>query len=229
MLLNSLLCVFWGSHQKNSSLFLEGNQMNRIIGYYSATINILSVTAFAIGMLIPSTFMSYLSSIFIAISFIPMICSYLTISSNNNRTAAYTSIAFAIIYAVFIFIVYFAQVTIVRNNGLSSEALKYIDYSKFGLYFNYNLLGYGFMALSTFFIGLTIVSTNSAGKLLKALLMFHGIFFISGFTFPIFNLFNEQSQGNDIIGKIILEFWCIYFLPIGILSLLYFRDHKEKV
>lgn len=51
-----------------------------------------------------------------------------------------------------------------------------IDFSKGGLIFNYDLLGYGFMALSTFFTGLTIEGRSKADKVLKWLMLIHGIY-----------------------------------------------------
>ena len=42
-----------------------------------------------------------------------------------------------------------------------------------GLLFSYDLLGYGMMALSTFFIGLTIKPKNKKDKWLKYLMMIH--------------------------------------------------------
>ena len=58
------------------------------------------------------------------------------------------------IYAVMILLVYFAQTTAVRLGSLDEQAMKILDYSRGGLYFSYDLLGYGMMALSTFLWGL---------------------------------------------------------------------------
>lgn len=77
------------------------------------------------------------------------------LNSSEDQTQKGCKIAamcFASIYAVLIFIVYFAQCTTLHlNKNLSEEVLSIISYSHLGsLYFNYDLLGYGFMALSTF-------------------------------------------------------------------------------
>lgn len=74
---------------------------------------------------------------------------------------------FATIYAVLIVIVYFAQTTTVRLETLTPQASEILDFNKGGLIFNYDLLGYGFMALSTFFTGLTIEDKTKADKVLK--------------------------------------------------------------
>jgi hypothetical protein len=41
---------------------------------------------------------------------------------------------------------------------------------------------------------------------------------------PITGIFNPNLSGIDIIGTLILLFWCIYFMPICILSYKYFKN-----
>ena len=78
-------------------------------------------------------------------------------------------------------IVYFAQMTAVQFGNLSDSAMNVLDYSTFGLMFTYDLVGYALMALATVFAGLTIEPKNKADKWLKALLLIHGVFFLSCF------------------------------------------------
>ena len=133
------------------------------------------------------------------------------------------ALAFAVIYATLILIVYYTQCTTVANEKLSEGAAKVLDYSRMGLMFNLDLLGYGIMALSTFFIGLTVDSKTD--KALKMLLLIHGVFFISCFTMPMLGIFANAggSESNSVGGYIALEIWCAYFLPISILSYLHFK------
>ena len=197
--------------------------MNRKIGIYSSVVNILAVAGFALCMIIGSDFGSYLVCLFIAFSFVPMSCAFGAYSSSEKRAAGYTSMVFAGVYAVFILMVYFAQLTSVRLNGLNEQASQLLDYSKFGLFFSYDLLGYGLMALSTFFAGLTIEPSTKVGKWLKWLLMIHGVFFFSCIIIPVLGVFSLNMQGAEWIGVAVLEFWCAYFLPVGVLSLIYFK------
>jgi cytochrome c biogenesis factor len=143
----------------------------------------------------------------------------------NKKAGMYSSLlTFSIMYGLIIIIVYFTQLTTVRLEKLSDEVIGLLDYSKFGLFFNYDLLGYMFMALSTLFIGITLETKNKEEKILKKLLCIHGIFAIGCFVMPILGIFNQNMTGADIIGVIILEFWCIYFMPICILSYKYFKN-----
>ena len=76
-----------------------------------------------------------------------------------------------------------------RLEGLNEQATQIIDYQKIGLFFSYDLLGYGFMALSTFFAGLTM-KAKKPDKWLKCLLMIHGVFFIACLVIPdVWHLF----------------------------------------
>ena len=206
--------------------------MNKKIGMYASIVTFLAVLSFALcmllGLILKSNIIgntgSYLSSIFIALGFIPMVCSYLEYINIENKSFGYIALSFAIIYAILIVIVYYTQLTTVRLSILSDKIAELLDYSKFGLFFNYDLLGYAFMALATFFIGIKLEIKNKQEKILKYLLCIHGIFAISCFLFPILGVFNTNMAGGDIIGIIILEFWCIYFMPVCILSYKYFKN-----
>lgn len=196
---------------------------NSKLGMVSSLVNLVAVIGFAMSMVLGSDFSSYITSMFIAFSFVPMISAFTTFSRKENKAAGYTAMLFASGYAVFILMVYFAQVTSVRLEPLSEQAAQILDYQKFGLFFNFDLLGYGIMALSTFFAGFTINVQRKADRWLKRLLLLHGIFFFSSLILPMLGLFSQEMQGADWVGTAVLLFWCTYFTPIGWLSFLYFR------
>ncbi len=209
--------------------------MNKKIGRYGALLTGISVLVFAISMIFSvikensGAFISYFSCMFLAIGYIIFACSLYSINKDNDKKAlGILGIAFGIIYAILIFIVYYAQCTTIRLDiNLSNETLSIIDYNKLGsLFFNYDLLGYGFMALSTFFLAFIVDTTNNKNKFLQRLLLVHGIFFPSCFIVPMFPIFNTNT--GNIAGTILLEIWCVYFLPICILGYKYFQDNKER-
>lgn len=198
--------------------------MNRKIGMYSSIVNLVAIIGFAVSMLAGFEFGNYFSSMFIAFSFVQMMCSYAYFSGIKCKLAGYISAAFAVMYAIIILLVYFAQLTTVRLNDLTEQAAVLLDFKQFGLLFNYDLLGYALMALSTFFAGLTVEIRSKADKWLKYLLMIHGVFFISCMIVPMLGLFKADSSGTGII---LLEFWCGYFCPISIFSFLHFSKCGE--
>lgn len=91
--------------------------------------------------------------------------------SKDTKAAGLSGIAFAIIYVVLILLVYYAECTTIRlNQNLSQETLSIISYSYIGsLFFIYDLLGYGFMGLSTFFIGFIIIPQDRVDKIFRRL------------------------------------------------------------
>lgn len=202
--------------------------MNRKIGMWSSIINLVAVVLFALFMLVGFSLGSYFICMFIALSFVPMVSCFNYYSTKDKKVAAQSALIFAGMYAVFILIVYFAQITSVVNDNLNETVLQILDYQKFGLFFNYDLLGYGLMAISTFFIGLTIDTTVKAGKWLKNLLLIHGVFAICCFLIPMLGLFQSNASNSEWIGILVLIIWCLYFIPISALSYSYFKNIKSN-
>lgn len=197
---------------------------NKKTAVVSSIVNVIAVAGFAVSMLVSIDFCSYLFSIFIAFSFVTMMCCYSFYADSSRKIPGICAAVFSAIYAAIIFIVYFAQLTTVRYSELSEQAAMLLDFSRFGLIFNYDLLGYAIMGLSTFFAGLTVIPNSKADKWTKYLLMIHGVFFFSCLIVPMLGVFNNlKADGSDsMTGVILLEFWCVYFIPTGILSALHF-------
>lgn len=198
--------------------------MNKTIGKIGAAIVTVTVLLFAICMLIPFDFGGYFVCMLLPMGYIMLAAGFCEECEESRRAAARTGMAFAVVYAVLILLVYFAQTTAVRLDGLNEQATAILDYSWGGLFFSYDLLGYGMMALSTFFVGLTIKPKNKPDKWLKRLMMLHGVFFFGCFILPMTGVFSATSSGGVNLGGVIaLEFWCAYFLPIGVLSMIHFK------
>lgn len=207
--------------------------MNKTVGKIGAGITGISVLLFAISMIVRfvindvGIFLSCLSSLFIAIGFVIFICSVISVNNKTEyRAVGISSMAFAVIYAVIIFLVYYAQITTVRMNDLSKEILTIISYGQIGsLFFNYDLLGYAMMALSTFLAAFAVEPKDKGDRVFRLLLWIHGVFFISCLIVPMFPVF---KAGTSIIpGTILLEIWCAYFLPLCLLGFLYFNMDKN--
>lgn len=121
--------------------------MNKKIGVYGSIANFIAVICFALSMLFGFNYGSYFSSMFIAFSFVLMMCSYAYFAEKEVKSAGYVSTAFSTIYTAIILLVYFAQLTTVRLNDLTRQAAVLLDFQQCGLLFNYDLLGYGVMGL----------------------------------------------------------------------------------
>ena len=180
-------------------------------------------------------FGSYLVCMFLPLGYILMAAGFQQECQENRRFMTIyrilpavwkmlnVGIAFASVYAVLILLVYFAQTTTVRLESLSEQAVRVLDYQRGGLMFNYDLLGYGVMALSTFFVGLSMQAKCRADRWLKALLMLHGFFFFGCFILPMTGMFTGMSEGGaGNGGTIALLCWCAYFFPVSVLAYRHF-------
>lgn len=197
--------------------------MNRLVSRIGAAIVTVSVFLFAVFLIVDFSFGSFLVCMFLPIGYIMTAAGLHHESEEDRRVPANIGMVLAAVYAVLILLVYFAQTTSVRLDGLNEQALSILDFKNGGLIFNYDLLGYGMMALSTFFIGLSMTPHGKRDKWLKALLMIHGVFFIGCFFMPMTGMFSSLASGETSSGGVIaLVAWCAYFLPIGILAFLHF-------
>ena len=197
--------------------------LNKTVPKIGAAVVAVTVFLFAVCLIINLTFGSYLICMFLPIGYIMMAAGFHHESTDDRKAVSMIGVVFSAIYAVLIFLVYFAQTTSVHLGGLSEDALRILDFRRGGLLFNYDLLGYGMMALSTFFIGLSFKAGSKDEKWLKYLMMIHGIFFIGCFLMPMTGVITGMANGETSNGGVIaLVCWCAYFLPIGILAYRHF-------
>lgn len=198
--------------------------MNRVIPKIGAAIVTITVFLFAVCMIVDFSFGSYFVCMILPLGYIMMAAGFQYESCEERRVSANVGVTIAGIYATLILLVYFAQTTSVRLDNLNEQAIRILDFQRGGLLFNYDLLGYGMMALSTFFIGLSISPKSKTDKWLKYLMMVHGIFFIGCFIMPMTGVFTSMASGDaGNGGTIALLGWCAYFLPIGVLAYRHFQ------
>ena len=174
--------------------------LNKMIPKAGSAIVTVTVFLFAIFQVINFSMSSFFVCLFLPIGFIMMVAGLNNECESDRKVAANIGMVFAAVYCTLIMLVYFAQLTTVNNEQLTEQAAKLIDFSKFGLIFNYDLLGYAIMALATFFTGLSMKARNKTDKWLKALMMIHGVFFLSCTFMPMTGMFSKMSSDGDSIG-----------------------------
>ncbi len=198
--------------------------MNRLIPRIGAAIVSATVFLFAVFLVADFSFGSYFVCTLLPLGYIMMAAGLHREADEDGKVAANVGLVFSVIYATLILLVYFAQNTSVRLDGLGDEALRVLDFKRGGLLFNYDLLGYSMMTLSTFFLGLSMRAEKRADLWLKRLMLLHGVFFISCFILPMTGMFRGMADGGNSRGGVIaLVIWCIYFLPVGLLAWKHFR------
>lgn len=204
--------------------------MNRKIGMYSSVTLTVMTLLFALGMIIGNNYLSYFVCMILSWSYILLTCSLGTEASEERKAAVNGAMIFASLYGVFISLVYFTQLTTVAYQTASPDILEVLSYESLGsLMFNLDLLGYGFMALSTFLIGISIEPKNIVDKWLKILLMIHGIFAPASVLLPMLNIFSsDMGSSGAKIGITLLLVWCAYIVPTGMLAILHFRKENQE-
>ena len=130
--------------------------MNRQIPRIGAAIVCVTVFLFAVCLIVDFSFGSYLVCMLLPLGYIMTAAGFQHEADDDRKVAANVGLVLSAVYATLILLVYFAQNTSVRLDGLGDAALRVLDFKRGGLIFNYDLLGYGMMALSTFFIGLSV-------------------------------------------------------------------------
>ena len=198
--------------------------LNKTIAKVGSGIVTVTVFLFALFLIINFPMGYYFVCLILPLGFIMMTAGLHNECENDRKVAANVGMVLAAVYCVLVMVVYFTQLTTVSNEHLNEQAANLLNFGRFGLIFNYDLLGYGIMALSTFFTGLSMKAKNKADKWLKALMMIHGVFYFSCTFMPMTGMFSKMSSGGDGLGgRLALVAWCVYFLPVGILSFLHFR------
>ena len=202
--------------------------LNQTLSKVGSAIVTVTVVLFAFFLIIDFSMASYFVCLILPIGFIMMTAGLHNECEVDRKVAANVGLILAAVYGTLIMLVYYAQLTTVNNEQLNEQAANLLVFNKLGLIFNYDLLGYGVMALSSFFTGLSMKPKNKTDKWLRALLMIHGVFYFSCTFMPITGVFARMSSGsNGIGGRLALVVWCVYFLPVGILSFLHFSLRKK--
>lgn len=198
------------------------------IGYYSSLLTGICVILFAISIIFSyftkTIMFSFFVCLFLSIFYVIMINALYSQAATNRKIFGRISLSFSVIYAVYICLVYYTQLTVVRLGGLSKEVLNIISYTPPGtLFFAIDMLGYTFLALSTF-VGAFMFENKGLEGLIKKLFLIHGSLAIPTFIFPMLPIFENQNSGNnDTSGIFALLAWCILFAPICFLVANYFK------
>jgi hypothetical protein len=127
-------------------------------------------------------------------------------------------------YAPLCISTYFLQLSVVAFNplNLSKEVLMAITFKPGSPMFAIDMLGYGFLCLSTLAAGFALI--HKKDRALRALCFFHGALVVPTLAAPIISgAFLTASGETDFTGHFVLLFWCLVFVPIALLFMRYFK------
>jgi len=204
--------------------------MKRRLGFYAAigaaVCTILFLIFLLVGFFTPMDYYSHAICLVLSWCYVVLVCDFCADALPEQKSLAYAGLAFAVMYSVFVNIVYFAQITVIRQNAMNPEIIQNFRMVPGTLYFAYDILGYGLMALSTLFIAMTVRPKNKGDRWMKTLLLIHGVFFPVCVVMPATGLFS--SADSSAAGNGLLIGWCIYFAPIMILAARYCSNAVKK-
>jgi hypothetical protein len=168
--------------------------------------------------------LGYVASILVAISVVIMMACFYDVTREQLKIFGLLALVSSIIYAPFCIGTYFLQLSTVAFNplNLSSEVLEAINFKPGSPVFALDMLGYGFLCLSTLAAGFALVEAKD--KVLRALCFFHGALVVPTIASPIISgLYLTESGETDFTGHYVLLFWCVVFVPIALLFMRYFK------
>lgn len=201
-----------------------GKDKVSIIGFYSSIVAATLNTVFLIFAVIEIIgeinnlqgfslkFLQMFPSIFLAPTFIIVVVTLNNKIEKSKKIWTQLAIPFAIIYAVMVTIVYFVAMTIIIPEQMdeTNKMVEPLLYEFGSFLYAINVLGYGFMSLSTLFLSFAY----SNNKITRFLLLLNGILFIiipmqmifpsllyvsalQGLTFPTSMIFVGFSFKNN--------------------------------
>ena len=168
--------------------------------------------------------LGYIASLLLAISVVIMMACFYDSTPSQLKVFGLLTLTFSVIYAPLCMSNYFLQLSIVAFNplNLSAEVLKVIDFKPGSPTFAMDMLGYGFLCLSTLAAGYALVEEKD--KALRVFCFINGAIAVPTFAAPIMSgiFLSPGGQTNDI-GSYILLFWCAIFVPFALLFMRHFK------
>jgi hypothetical protein len=168
--------------------------------------------------------LGYVASLLLAICVVIMMACFYDVTKERFKIYGLLALVSSIMYAPFCISTYFLQLSIVAFNplNLSNEVLKAITFNPGSPMFAIDMLGYGFLCLSTLVAGFALIEAED--KILRVLCFFHGALVVPTIAAPIISgVFLSTSGETDFTGHFVLLFWCIVFVPIALLFFRYFK------
>jgi hypothetical protein len=166
----------------------------------------------------------YVASFLLAVSVVAMMASLYDQTDREHSIFGLLALAAAIIYATFCIANYFLQIAVVALNPLGHppEVLQLVRFVPGSPTFAIDMLGYGFLCLST--LAAAFVLVDPKDKTLRNLCYISGAIALPTLAAPIISgVFRSTGGAANDVGSYILLLWCILFVPLALLFAGHFR------
>ena len=187
----------------------------------SSTAAILTVT-FGVFIVLNNPMVYFIVAFFLAITVIIVSICLKEFIVSEKKFLINIAIAFVVIYALLVTLVYYTQIAIVLKGTLESELLQIVSDFPGTVFFYLDMLGYCFLCLGTFFMAFAI----KENKLLRGFLFAHSALFIPTFLLPFLPINFASSDSST--GPLILVLWVAIFAPVCFLIAWYFKGQETQ-
>lgn len=198
---------------------------NRNLGMYASLTAAICTILFLFGLFLRHDTLNYTSCLVLGWSYVLVTCAFAAYADKDRKAVALGGVAIAVVYCVFTNLVYYTQLTTVKFKSSDPIVVEALSFKSGYWLFGFDLMGYGLMTLSTVLIGLSFKPISKPDRVLKGMLLAHGLFFPMCIIGPMLNLF--QPGGDDATGVMALQGWCLFFAPIMLLSANHFYRLKS--
>ena len=201
-----------------------GKISSLIAGVCTVLFGLLIILDFAVKTILFQFIVCFL----LAVSYVVAANSLCSLAGLKAKLWGRLAASFAIMYAVYICLVYYSQLTVIRLGLVPRDALPLIEFKPGTWLFAVDMLGYTFLALSTLAASFLFNGKGLEGKI-KAFLIVHGALAIPVSLFPALPLFDtaQAVQSASIGGAFALLAWCVVFAPICFLLVRYFSSAER--
>jgi hypothetical protein len=167
---------------------------------------------------------------FLALSYVVVANALYSLARPERKIWGRISLSFSVMYAVYICLVYYSQLTVVRLGLVPESLLPLINYVPGNWLFAADMLGYALLALSTL-AGAFLFEKSGREKAIRALLLIHGMLAVPTAVFPALPIFGsaEAVQSANVGGAVALLAWCAIFAPICFLLVGYFGRKNPDI
>lgn len=211
------------------------NQDSLNIGFVASVTAAALVFAFAILLVVAMRFpeanlYSYLACFLLAPSFVIMTACVHSVAPEDKKIWSRIGLLFAVIYAVFCTLTYYIQWVFIRPNQLIMpiELVKLLSFQNGTLMFDVDMLGYGFLCLSTLFT--SGVFTGRENRWIKIFYIINGVLFLPTLIYPGLGIAQDTGTANpdDTFGSFVMLFWTFLFTPLAVMTAGFFKKQMIK-
>ncbi len=226
------------------------------LGYWSGGLVVIWVALFGLSMILgllgrSSGQLPFLAGFLLAPSFIGMMAAIHQQAPAPKRIWSLLGMAFAVVYAVLVDIVYYVQLTVTKIGvggplnavpgvtaapaaGASSAiGLQQFIYTPGTAIFALDMLGYACMCLATWAAAYSFTGRDNVSTWIRRLFIIHGVLVFPTILAPVLMAGTgangttisgvTTSGAGDKLGYVVLLFWCAIFIPLTLTVMRYFR------